>query len=282
MEIIQNILTENDCYKAGRTITPRGVMVHSTGVAQPNASVFLKNWNKSGIEACVHAFVTTGPIYQALPWNWRGWHAGGAANNTHISFEICEPAGHTYNGGTMVGYDVEQNAEYFAAIYKNAVELTAELCKTYGLDPLEDGVVICHCEGCDRGIASNHSDVLQWFPKHDKNMDTFRADVAALMEGRATSYEPEEKTVEEDDEDMIRYKKLSDIPNTWDEAGNPRATIGKLMDAKIINGDGSDPTGNDDIIDLSEDMVRQTIIEYRGGAFDRRLIAAGLEPAVKD
>jgi hypothetical protein len=25
-----------------------------------------------------------------LPWDHRGWHAGGSANNTHIGFEICE------------------------------------------------------------------------------------------------------------------------------------------------------------------------------------------------
>jgi hypothetical protein len=37
------------------------------------------------------------------------------------------------------------------------------LCEAYGLDPLEDGVVICHSEGHKRGIASNHADVLHWF-----------------------------------------------------------------------------------------------------------------------
>ena len=28
--------------------------------------------------------------YQTLPWDHRGWHAGGSANDTHLSFEICE------------------------------------------------------------------------------------------------------------------------------------------------------------------------------------------------
>lgn len=27
------------------------------------------------------------------------------------------------------------------------------------------------------GIASNHADVMHWFPKHGKSMDTFRVDV---------------------------------------------------------------------------------------------------------
>jgi hypothetical protein len=55
------------------------------------------------------------------------------------------------------------------------------LCKQYKLDPLADGVVICHSEGYKRGIASNHGDVMHWFPKHGKSMDDFRADVKKLL-----------------------------------------------------------------------------------------------------
>ena len=33
------LLTGSDCYQAGRTIVPRGIMVHSTGVAQPDPQV---------------------------------------------------------------------------------------------------------------------------------------------------------------------------------------------------------------------------------------------------
>ena len=135
MKLTQHFLTQNDCYQAGRTIVPRGIMVHSTGVAQPDVEVFLKSWDRPGVNACVHAFVHTGGVVQTLPWDRRGWHAGTpraggtSANNTHISFEILEPAGHTYRGGTMVGYDAERNAGYFAAVYRNAVELCAMLCR---------------------------------------------------------------------------------------------------------------------------------------------------------
>lgn len=85
----------------------------------------------------------------------------------------------------------------------------------------------------------------------------------------------------EEEDTVVRYERLKDIPNNWDREGNPRATIEKLMNAGILNGDGSDRTGNDDIIDLSHDMVRTIILEYRGGAFDKALIAAGFEPAVE-
>jgi hypothetical protein len=111
--------------------------------------------------------------YQTLPWNHRGWHGGsgtkGSVNDTHISFEICE--------------DGLTDAAYFNAVYKEAAELCAYLCKEYKLDPLGDGVIIGHYEGYKRGIASNHADPSNWFPKHGKSMDTFRAEVKRLLEG---------------------------------------------------------------------------------------------------
>lgn len=198
MTLLNCILKDNDCYKTGAAITPKGVMVHSTGAnnqwlmryVQPSNSDpayaeltgligvnrNLNSWNRSGLNACVHAFIGklkdgTIATVQTLPWWIRGWHSGrgnkGTANDTHISFEICE--------------DGLSDPEYFTAVYKEAVELTAMLCREYGLDPLADGVVICHSEGYKRGIASNHGDVMHWFPKHGKSMDTFRADVAALL-----------------------------------------------------------------------------------------------------
>ena len=50
-------------------------------------------------------------------------------------------------------------------------------------------MVICHQEGARRGIASNHADVLHWFPMHGMTMDDFRADVAQEMEAETVTYE---------------------------------------------------------------------------------------------
>ena len=195
MNLHQRILTYNDCYLRGQTIRPRGVMVHSTGANNPNLSRYVgpddgllgqnpnnNHWNMSGVGACVHAFIgrlADGSIasYQTLPWNRRGWHCGkgkkgATANDTHIGFEICE--------------DGLSDPAYFAAVYQEAAELTAYLCELYGLDPLEDGVVICHQEGYRRGVASNHADVLHWFPKFGKSMDDFRRDVDKIMRGEDT------------------------------------------------------------------------------------------------
>ena len=221
LDLTQQFLTENDCYQAGRTIVPKGIMVHSTGVAQPDPEVFIRRWNKPGVEKCVHAFVARDRAIQTLPWIIRGWHAGTgtsgrSANNTHISFECCEPAGHTYRGGEMVGYDVAANQAYFDDIYHNAVQLTALLCRQYSLDPLEPGVVICHAEGYDLGIASQHGDVLQWWPKHGVTMDQFRQDVAEAMltDGE---HEEEPMTQEQFDRMMDAYlaKRARWSPSDW-------------------------------------------------------------------
>ncbi|MGN8968867.1 peptidoglycan recognition protein family protein [Intestinimonas sp. HCP28S3_D6] len=207
MELTQHILTQSGCYKAGRTIVPKGIMVHSTGVAQPDPAVFLKLWDQPGADACVHALVHQGGVIQTLPWNHRAWHAGSprngglSANNTHIAFEILEPKGHTYQGGTMVGYDVKANAAYFDAVYRNAVELTAWLCRQFSLDPMTQ--VVDHQEGCKLDIASNHADVMHWFPKHGKSMDTFRADVAALLKGE------EEDTMDQNTFDTMLTEALA-------------------------------------------------------------------------
>ncbi len=179
MKLFTKYMTRNDCYTAGRKITPKGIMVHSTAVPGVMAAEWFSRWNKSykageiNRQVCVHAFVDDKEVWQYLPWDHRGWHAGGAANNTHIGFEICEPAGFSYKSGSViVGYDAAKQEDYFRKAWQNAVELCVMLCKKYGLN---ENDIICHSEGYKLGIASNHADVMHWFPKHGgESMDTFR------------------------------------------------------------------------------------------------------------
>jgi len=178
-------MTRNDCYTAGRKIKPKGIMVHSTATPGVMAADWFSRWNKSykageiNRQVCVHAFLDDKEIWQYLPWNHRGWHAGGDANNTYIGFEICEPGGFSYSGGSnMAGYDVKENEVYFRKAWQNAVDLCVFLCKEYGLTEKD---ILSHAEGNKKGIASNHSDVGHWFPKHGENMDTFRAAVKKAL-----------------------------------------------------------------------------------------------------
>ena len=195
MELHQLFLANNNCYKAGSKLTPKGIMVHSTGANNPWLKRYVgpddgllgagnNHWNTplpDGRKVCVHAFIgklADGSIatYQTLPWNIKGWHAGGKASDTHIGFEICE--------------DALSDGSYFAAVYAEAVELCVYLCKKFNLT---ENDIICHSEGYKRGIASNHGDVMHWFPKHGKSMDTFREDVKKRIENK----EDEPMTAEE-------------------------------------------------------------------------------------
>lgn len=194
MKIIESFLTNNKCYKTKKTITVKGLMLHSVGCSNPNASRFIKSWNSTTFNrsVCVHAFIdaNTGDVYQTLPWNHRGWHCGsgknGSGNNTHIGVEMCEPPNIKYTGGAnFTCSDPEKAKTYVMTAYNSAVELFVFLCKEYNLDPLADGVIISHKEGSKRGIASGHGDPDHLFKqlKMDVNMGTFRKAVYAVLKG---------------------------------------------------------------------------------------------------
>jgi len=183
MNLNRLYLTKNECYLTGRRIAPKGIMVHSTGVNNPNLrryvgpndgklgiNLYNNHWNQprpEGRQVCVHAFIGklqdgTIATYQTLPWDYRAWHAGGSANDTHIGFEICEG----------------EDPAYFHGAYEEALELCAYLCRMFSLTE-ED--IVGHHEGYRMGIASNHADPGGWFSGFGKSMDVFRAEVKILL-----------------------------------------------------------------------------------------------------
>ena len=216
MKLVESFITRNPCYGANmanadyRYTTfqrrgPLGLVLHSVGCAQPSAEVFVKNWNNTSYNrACVHAFIdaNTGTVYQCMPWNFRAWHVGGSANNTHIGVEMCEPSAIKYTTGAKFTItDKEKAFKQCETAYKAAVELFAMLCNKYKLDPLKDGVILSHNECGKRGIGSGHVD-----PEHlwsglgiGYTMDGFRNDVKKSMSGAGvittTTHPAAEKTV---------------------------------------------------------------------------------------
>ena len=202
MNLRKCLVTNNQCYKNAKKMTVKGIMVHSTGANNPNLKRYVQpddgllgvnpygnhfnTLTPGGRKVCVHAFIgklKDGSIatYQIMPWDWVAWHSGGgskgyAYNMGYIGFEICE--------------DGLTDKTYFNKVYQEAVELCIYLCKQYGLD---ENDIICHSEGHKKGIASNHGDVMHWFPKHGKSMDTFRAAVKAGLNG--TVQKPTEPAV---------------------------------------------------------------------------------------
>lgn len=96
LKLSQEFLTENDCYQAGRKIVPKGIMSTPPGVAQPDPQVFIRRWNKPGVEVCVHALRGPG-MRSSRPCPGTGGAGTQLGKKRqrqqyHISFECCEPA----------------------------------------------------------------------------------------------------------------------------------------------------------------------------------------------
>lgn len=186
MEIKKMLCTESDCYKAGKKITVKGGMLHSVGCPQPKAEVFQKNWNKPNVKACVHAVVgKDGVVLQCLPFDARGWHGGGACNDTLVSLEMTEPATIKYTGGSNwieLG-DGSNTKAHVLETYKHAVAFFAQMAKDFGFNPLDPNCLMSHAEGHKKGIASNHGDVEHIWKKFGLTMSQFRKDVKNAMVG---------------------------------------------------------------------------------------------------
>lgn len=238
MHIIEVFTTGNKCYQAAIPLRPQGLMLHSIGTPQPSAAMlarYFDQYQPGGQSVCVHAFVQAdGTVYQTLPWETIAWHCGGSANSTHIGVEMTEPG---------AGMAYAESAEQITGTYRTAVALFAQLCEMYSLDPLADGVIIGHAEGHRRGMASNHADPELLWNTYGMGytMDGFRQDVYAEMH----------KNDEEDDEDMIRYNIIEEVPS-W-----AREEAQRLIDRGALQG------GTDGRLDLSEDMLRTMIVCQR-------------------
>lgn len=224
---MQCFMRQSTWYKGAGTTTVRGVLWHSTGANNPNLKRYVQpddnapdrakmlellgvnnnrnDWNHITHQAGVHAWIgklANGEVatIQAGEWNKEAWGCGpgtkGSCNNGWIQFEICE--------------DNLSDPVYFEKVYREAVELTAYLCKLYNLDPqgtvtycgVQVPVILCHQDSNRLGLGSAHADVLHWFPKFGKNMQAVRDDVSALLAGTNNNKE------EDDDMDVGRFKEL--------------------------------------------------------------------------
>jgi len=191
MDLYQCILTKNDCYKKHTPMTPKGIVVHSTGAnnpylkryVQPDDGILGKNqyqndWNRSGIKKCVHAFIgkdKNGNVkcYKTLPFDVACWGVGGGKKGSynynptgHIQFEVCE--------------DNLKDEKYFNECFNLAAEFCAYLCKEYKLSV---NSIVGHHEAYLLGYGSNHGDPDAWMKKFGKDMAWFRKLVESKMGG---------------------------------------------------------------------------------------------------
>ena len=236
---IECMMTNSTCYKGTSKMEIKGVLWHSTGSNNPwlkrnvqpsdndpnykelinliGKNKYNNDWNHINIQAGLNAWIgklADGSVaaVQTMPWDFRPWGCGsgskGSCNHGWIQFEIME--------------DNLKDPIYFEQIYTEACELTAYLCKKFNIDPNGtaelNGVIVptilCHKDSYDLKLGSNHGDVLHWFPKYGKDMNSVRADVTQLIDEE----EDEEMTQEKFNEMMNVYlQQLAKQPVTWEK-----------------------------------------------------------------
>ena len=197
------MMTQSTCYRGTRRFTPKGILWHSTGANNPNLKRYVQpddnagnrnqlltllgkneycnDWNHASVQAGLNFWIGkladgTVAAVQTMPWDYRPWGCGsgsnGSCNDTHIQFEICE--------------DALTDKSYWEACYREACEMTAYLCKMYGINPkgtisyngLSVPTIIDHTGSHALGLGSNHGDVQHWSRRYGKTMENVRNDVA--------------------------------------------------------------------------------------------------------
>ena len=223
------------------------LIIHYTGNDGDKAINNAKYYRNTVVKASAHYFVDDEEIVQSVEDLTVAWAVGGKKWND---------TGKT-GGGTMHGKitntnsisvelcDTVRNGKYEASekTLENAVVLCRELMERYKI-PMEN--VYRHFD-----VSGKHC------PAYFMEEEAWQASKNRL-EGNT-----------------VVYKDLKDVPEKF------RPIIETLMDAGIIQGDGSDREGNGDVINLSHEQVRTLVFLYRGGGFDKKLEAMGMEPAVK-
>lgn len=190
LDIIKAYAVNNLCYKAAKKMTPKGIVVHSTGADNPTlkryvdapnkvgANKYGNHWNvgkPGGQNVCVHSFIgldinNNVRVAEILPLDICCWGVGKGSkgsynyNPAYIQFEICE--------------DGLADKTYYRKAFDVAILYCAELCKKYNIDVSN---VIGHCEAHKRGYGSNHSDPEHWMKKHGETMKDFRGAVSAIL-----------------------------------------------------------------------------------------------------
>lgn len=237
MEIIQSFVTQNKMYRNPRKIPIKKLVLHSVGCPQPNAAVFAHQWQSARYFA--HAVLQAdGKVYQCMPWNYLVYHVG-AANAYSIGVEMTEPDCIRYtSGATFVCTNRERALEQVNGTYRTAVDLFAKLCKDLNLSPYYD--IISHNEASRMGIGTDHTDPEHLWKQLNAGftMNGFRKDV----------YNKIHKKAEEEEDDVIRYNKIDEVPS-W-----AQPTIRAMINSGALKGDEK---GN---LNLSLDMIRGLMI----------------------
>ena len=211
-------------YRAGRTQPVRYIVLHYTAnngdTARNNCDYYHR---VGGLQASAHYFVDEHGAMQSVRECDTAWHCGARAywhpecrNANSIGIEMCSRK--------------RADGSYYIKpeTVANAATLAKDIMQRYGIDT--DHVLRHYDVTGKRCPMPWVDDPAQWTAFKD------------MLTPKNTT------TDEEDEDDMVRYNKLEDVPD-W-----AQDTVRALMDAGALGGVGG---GN---LDLSMDMIRGLVI----------------------
>ena len=214
-------------YRAGRTQPVRYIVMHYTAnngdTARNNCDYYHR---VGGLQASAHYFVDEHGAMQSVRECDTAWHCGARAywhpecrNANSIGIEMCSRK--------------RADGSYYIKpeTVANAAALAREIMQRYGID-------------------TEH--VLRHYDVTGKRCPMPWVDDPAQWTAFLAMLTPEHPN-EEEDENMVKYKTIDDVPEWY------RSEVQELMDAGALKG-----TGNG-AIDISEDVVRGAIIGMRDG-----------------
>ena len=215
-----------DNYRAGRTQPVRYIVMHYTAnngdTARNNCDYYHR---VGGLQASAHYFVDEHGAMQSVREGDTAWHCGARAywhpecrNGNSIGIEMCSRK--RADGGYYIKPET----------VANAAALAREIMQRYGID-------------------TDH--VLRHYDVTGKRCPMPWVDDPAQWTAFKDMLTPESTTTDEEDDDMVRYSKIEDVPD-W-----AQDTVRELMYAGALKGD------DHGCIDLSLDMVRGLVIGKR-------------------
>lgn len=214
-----------DNFRAGRTQPVRYIVMHYTANNGDTAKNNCDYYHRvGGLQASAHYFCDEHGAMQSVRECDTAWHCGARAywhpecrNANSIGIEMCSRK--------------RADGSYYIKpeTVANAATLAKDIMQRYGIDTEH---VVRHYDVTGKRCPMPWvDDPAQW-----------TAFLAMLT--------PEENT-DEEDENMVKYKTIDDVPEWY------RSEVQELMDAGALKG-----TGNG-AIDISEDVVRGAIIGMR-------------------
>lgn len=267
--IVQNLTRHNYTNATRRTGDIKYIVIHyfgSLGTAKAVANYFASAYRG----ASAHYSLDEGDaIYQSVLDEDIAWHCGTTGTYYHKQCRNSNSIGievRPYKLSTSTMYASDRDWYFTDEIVDRLVEFTKHLMQKYGIDA--DHVV--------RHYDVTHKQCPRPWQGDDVNTYYKETGNALWAKFKARLTQKEE---ESDDMASERYAYLKDIPDNWDKKGNPRTMVEGFMNAGLLAGDGSDPKGNGDVIDVSKDMIRVWTIEFRAGLYDAAFEAAGLDPS---